>query len=234
MTLHPDIERLALLGWRLYPASQYSRAACIKNAADLATPDLDQLSRWSREFPGCGWRVVMQGSGIWALDVDVPSSDHAADGMAALAPLVAAHAPLPPRPTARSGGGGCALLFRHNGEPISGKTGTPTPGLDPRRERRKPECMPDDLLVTAKESAVERKQGLSTFWCDVRAGGVPPPHYYISPRCPAVASIGTACRGGSLPCSGEGHGVRLYAGQVDLLLLLAVVTWLRLVSGSLG
>ena len=35
----------------------------------------------------------------------------------------------------RSGGGGFALFFRHEGEPIAGHTGTPAPGLDPRRGR---------------------------------------------------------------------------------------------------
>ena len=135
MMLNRDVERLALIGWRLHPASRYSRAACIKKAADAATCDLDQLARWSREVPGCGWRVIMQGSGIWALDVDVPSEDHAADGVKALSDLVAVHGPIPPRPTTRSGGGGCALFFRHDGEPIAGATGTPAPGLDPRRGR---------------------------------------------------------------------------------------------------
>lgn len=133
MTLHPDIERLALLGWRLHPASQYSRAACIKQAANLATCNLAQLSRWASTFPGCNWRVVMGGSGIWALDIDVPGPDHAADGIAALAALVASNGPLPPRPMTRSGGGGLALFFQHDGERIVGRTGTPAPGIDPRR-----------------------------------------------------------------------------------------------------
>ena len=77
----------------------------------------------------------MEGSGIWALDVDVPSADHAADGMKALSDLVAVHGSLPRGPTTRSGGGGCALIFRHDGEPIAGAAGTPAPGLDPRRGR---------------------------------------------------------------------------------------------------
>ena len=136
MIVHRDVERLALLGWRLHPASQYSRAACIKDATELATCDLNQLDRWSWEFPGCGWRVVMQGSGIWALDIDVPGADHVADGAKALADLVAVHGPLPPGPTTRSGGGGSAIFFSHTDEPIIGKTGTPAPGLDPRRGRQ--------------------------------------------------------------------------------------------------
>ena len=135
MTLHPDIERLALLGWRLHPASQYSRAACIKGAAEAATSDVDQLGRWYSEFRGCNWRVVMQGSGVWSLDVDAPGPDHEADGITAMTELVARHGQIPPRPMTRSGGGGYALFFQHRGEPIAGRTGTPAPGLDPRRGR---------------------------------------------------------------------------------------------------
>lgn len=66
-----EIERVALLGWRLYPASRYSRAACIKHGSDLATSDLNTLAAWSYEFPDCNWRVVCGGSGIWGLDLDV-------------------------------------------------------------------------------------------------------------------------------------------------------------------
>lgn len=133
----PDpVERLALLGWRLYPASSApgSRAACFKGASEAATHDLDQLARWATEYPDCNWRVVMRGSDIWALDLDAAGDDHSADGIAAFTALCAGHA-LPPRPMTRSGGGGMALFFRHNGEPISGKTGTPKPGIDPRRGR---------------------------------------------------------------------------------------------------
>ena len=88
MDLHPDIERLALLGWRLHPASRRTRAACFADATALATHDLDRSTRWSREYPACGWRVVMEGSGIWALDVDVPSLRHKHDGVTALRKLI--------------------------------------------------------------------------------------------------------------------------------------------------
>lgn len=135
MNIPHEIEAVALLGWRLHPASQYSRAACIKDAAEAATCDLDQLEEWAREFPNCNWRVVMGGSGIWALDVDAPSEDHKANGIAEMSALVAAHGMLPPGPRVRTGGGGCALIFKHSGELISGKTGTPAPGIDPRRGR---------------------------------------------------------------------------------------------------
>ena len=136
MALHPDIERLALLGWRLHPASRHSRAACFSDAAMLATCDLERLGRWSGEYPRCGWRVIMHGSGIWALDVDVPTARHKHDGIAALRDLVAVHGPLPTRPTTRSGGGGLALFFSHDGEPIIGKGGHPALGIDPRRGRQ--------------------------------------------------------------------------------------------------
>jgi hypothetical protein len=91
------------------------------------------LEAWSREFPGCNWRMICEGSGVWGLDVDVPSEDHDHDGPAALATLSNQYGPIPPRPMTRSGGGGLALFFRHRGEPIHGATGWPVPGIDPRR-----------------------------------------------------------------------------------------------------
>lgn len=133
MSIHPDIERLALLGWRLYPCSNRNKKGCFSGAHRAATHDLDQLAIWSREYPRCNWRVVMQGSGIWALDLDVPSADHKANGIAAVTELVRANGLLPPRPTTRSGGGGMAIFFKHTSERIIGKTGTPSPGIDPRR-----------------------------------------------------------------------------------------------------
>jgi hypothetical protein len=88
-----------------------------------------------REYPVCNWRVVFGPSGLWGLDCDVPGPDHAADGVAAMRELVAKHGNLPTRPMLRSGGGGVVLFFRHSGEPISGRTGTPIAGIDPRRGR---------------------------------------------------------------------------------------------------
>jgi len=135
MTLHPDIERVALLGWHVYPVSARGRRGCIKRITDLATCDLDQLERWSREFPGCNWAVLFGASKLWGLDCDVPPG-HAHDGITNLANLVRVHGPLPNRPQARSGGGGLALFFRHDGEAIVGETGHPAPGIDPRRGRQ--------------------------------------------------------------------------------------------------
>jgi hypothetical protein len=132
----PDgIERLALLGWRMHPAvnAPGSRAACFPDATDASTHDLDTLAGWARKYPGCNWRVVMEGSGIWALDLDVHPGE--ANGIEAMQRLVKQYGPLPPRPTIRSGGGGLVIFFRHNGEPIIGKGGVPAPGIDPRRGR---------------------------------------------------------------------------------------------------
>lgn len=130
MDLHPDVLRLALLGWRLHPVSRRMRAAFFAKAATLATSDLDQLAPWSR------WRVVIDGSGIWALEVDVPSVRHKHDAVAALRELIAVHGPLPVCPTTRSGDGRLALFFAHRSEPIIGKAGHPALGMDPRRGRQ--------------------------------------------------------------------------------------------------
>ena len=143
MTGLPDeIERVALLGWRLYPASSRpgSKAALVstekdpagRSPAEQATADLDQLEMWAKAYPGCNWRVVMKDSGIWALDIDAPGPDHEADGLAEMAKLVEIHGPLPTGPRSRSGGGGVVLFFSWFGERIRGQSGYPAPGLDPR------------------------------------------------------------------------------------------------------
>ena len=51
------------------------------------------------------------------------------------------------------------------------------------RRRTAPYIFPDDPLLTAVEAAAERRQAISTFWRDVKAGRVPPA-IYTSPRSP--------------------------------------------------
>lgn len=132
----PDLRRVALLGWHVYPVRPRSRAACFRGAVDAATCALDTIAAWCARWPGCGWRVVCGPSGLFALDVDRPGT-HAADGVAALAALVRRHGPLPPRPMTRTGGsGGAVLFFRHAGEALTGRSGCPAPGLDPHRGRQ--------------------------------------------------------------------------------------------------
>ena len=136
MSLHPDIERIALLGWHLYPSTRNARkAAMFKGATDKATCDLEALERWQHEYPESNWRVVCGPSDIWALDIDAPGPDHGADGIKAFAELAKCYPPLPQGPRTRSGGGGLAIFFKGTDQPISGKTGYPEPGIDPRRGR---------------------------------------------------------------------------------------------------
>lgn len=146
-----EIERVALLGWHVYPASQYSRAACFPGASDSASCDLDTIAEWRRQFPRCNWRVVFGPSRLWALDCDVPrdgDDGHQSDGVAAFASIVARHSPLPSGPRMRSGGGGLGVFFRWNGEPIRGQTGYPAPGIDPRRGRLSQTIPPSIHLAT--------------------------------------------------------------------------------------
>lgn len=131
--LHPDVERVALLGWRLAPATR-GRAGMFSGYLDAATHDLEQLERWTLEYPGCNWIVVPAGSSIWALDVDVVGPDHDGDGVAALLEIAAGRE-MPSRPHGRSGGGGHLLVFKDTGAPIRAKSGWPKPGLDPRAGR---------------------------------------------------------------------------------------------------
>jgi hypothetical protein len=134
MRLHPDIERVALLGWRCIPVTR-KRAGFWKGYLKDATCDLDALAQWSRLYPNCNWSVVPDGSGVWALDVDVPGAEHEADGTAWVRQMVERHGPLPARPHGRSGGGGHLLVFKDAGAPIKCESGYPVAGIDPRARR---------------------------------------------------------------------------------------------------
>lgn len=141
MSLHPDIERLALLGWCLVPATS-TKKGMFKGYLDAATHDLGQLEAWAAEYPRCCWKVRPQGSGVWFLDVDVPGPDHVGDGVAALRALCDLHGPLPPRPHARSPSGGHLLAFRDDGHAICGMSGHLAAGLDALRGKLCPMVPP--------------------------------------------------------------------------------------------
>jgi predicted DNA-binding transcriptional regulator AlpA len=49
--------------------------------------------------------------------------------------------------------------------------------------RNKPQYVPDDPLLMAREAAAELGIGLSTLYRDVAAGRLPQP-YYLTPRAP--------------------------------------------------
>lgn len=136
------------MGWRLYPASRTSKAARFPGATAAATSDLNTISKWCREYGQSNWRVVMAGSGIWGMDIDAPGETHAADGIQAFKDLVAANGPLPAKPMTRSGGGGYAIFFAHTDEKITGRTGVPAPGLDPRRGNLSVTIPPSIHVVT--------------------------------------------------------------------------------------
>jgi Bifunctional DNA primase/polymerase, N-terminal len=127
-----EIERIALLGWHVYPQSNYGRGACFEGAHAAASCNLDTIAGWAHTYPACNWRVVFGPSGIVGFDCDTPPV-HLHDGVAAMKVLVDQHEPLPNRPTARSGGGGIVMVFRDTGAPMVGRSGHPAPGIDPRR-----------------------------------------------------------------------------------------------------
>jgi len=60
-----------------------------------------------------------------------------------------------------------------------------------------PSFLVDDALLTAREAAAYRRQGLSTFWRDVRRGTVPPP-VRVTPKAPRwrLADLKAAMQGG--------------------------------------
>jgi predicted DNA-binding transcriptional regulator AlpA len=67
---------------------------------------------------------------------------------------------------------------------LAGDALVQNPGATPHKDhlRRVPPLIGDPLL-TAREAASYRRQGLSTFWRDVRSGLVPQP-IRVTPRAP--------------------------------------------------
>jgi hypothetical protein len=139
--LHPDLERLALLGWKLAPATA-AKKGLFRGYLDAATDDLHQIAAWQREHPRACWKVRPQGSGVWFLDVDVPGGTHRHDGVTALRALCDLHGPLPPGPRGRSPSGGHLLVFRDTGVPIRRGAAVPAPGLDTLHARLCPMVSP--------------------------------------------------------------------------------------------
>ncbi len=147
--LPPEIEAVAAIGWHLYPCSTVSKAACFPGATDAATCDMDQIARWHRQYNGPNFRVVFGPSGMWGLDCDVPPG-HAENGITGLQALIARNTPLPPRPTARSGGGGLGLFWKASAAPIRGDAGHPAPGIDPRRGRQS-QTIPPSIHIRTRQ-----------------------------------------------------------------------------------
>lgn len=165
--LHPDIARLAGLGWRLAPTMRRSRAGRFKGFIDLATSDLDTLALWQSQDPGGNWVVVPEGSAVFALDIDVAGSNHAHDGVVAMRDLVRRHGPLPPHPHGRSGGGGHLLIFTAT-VPVQVGSGKPEPGID---------CLANRCSFTVSPS-LHHRTGQPYYW-------VTPPWVVAPPPAPA-------------------------------------------------
>lgn len=149
MPIPDNIERIALLGWHVFPCSNRSRAMCFPAAHQHASANLDTIAGWAEKYPRCNWRVVFGPSGLWGFDLDVPRT-HKDDGIAALTNLTKVHGPLPPRPQARSGGGGLGIWFRWSGQRIAGGSGIPMPGMDPRRGEQS-QTIPPSIHIDTRQ-----------------------------------------------------------------------------------
>ena len=72
-----EIERLAELGWRLFPCRPRDKTPLLKKWPGRATCELHTIRSWREKHPTCNWAVACgSDSGLWVLDVD--GSDGAA------------------------------------------------------------------------------------------------------------------------------------------------------------
>ena len=120
MQLPADIDRLAQLGWRLYPSTR-ARKGMFRGYIDAATSDRSTLSQWAEQYPDAIGRSFPKGPlfGPWIWIRHRWITQLTGIG---LRELCARHGCLPPSPQGRTGGGGDLLVFRDVGHPIRTKT----------------------------------------------------------------------------------------------------------------
>lgn len=125
-----EVERLAKMGFRLFPCRTMEKQPMLKGWQTVATSDLGTLRRWALDYPHCNWAVACgSASGVWVLDVDGEL------GRTSLMKLEAEHGKLVTTAQVRTGrkDGGLHYWFRLlNGSSIPNSASKIGPGLDVR------------------------------------------------------------------------------------------------------
>lgn len=62
-------------GFKLFPLMPKEKKPFFKGYRDLATTDLNQLIKWSVQYPGCNWGLMCDRSGLVAVDIDKTGID---------------------------------------------------------------------------------------------------------------------------------------------------------------
>ena len=62
----------ARLGWRLIPVQPHGKAPLIEAGKNYvnASSDVQQILKWTVQFPGCNWGLCLKASGLVCIDVD--------------------------------------------------------------------------------------------------------------------------------------------------------------------
>ncbi|HEY4934778.1 MAG TPA: bifunctional DNA primase/polymerase [Terriglobales bacterium] len=81
-TLAIQMERLAELGWRLFPCKLRDKTPLLKNWPGRATYEFHPIRSWRKKHPNCNWAVACGlASGLWVLDVDGSEGASAIDAL---------------------------------------------------------------------------------------------------------------------------------------------------------
>lgn len=118
-----NIFRVLDWGWYIYPRCKADRATPFKGAKAAASNDPKQIREWAAEWRGCGWQADTGKSKIWALDLDRHPGQP--DGILGFNNWLAGRSPSD-RCRIRTGGGGLALVFRHDGESLAALESLPS------------------------------------------------------------------------------------------------------------
>lgn len=114
-------------GWQVFPLKPHEKTPVVK-WADVATTDAAQIAAWWQQTPAANVGIATGArSGIVVLDIDAGHG-----GEESIAALIAQHGALPVTVTAKTGGGGRHILFKHPGIEIHNSAGKLGKGLDIR------------------------------------------------------------------------------------------------------
>ncbi len=119
------VQFYAHMGWPIFPCSAQTKAPLTPHGFKDATVDMPTLKASHEQHPGCAWGVATSAERC-VVDID---PRHGGD--ATLAALVATHGPVPPTPSARTGGGGWHHYVR---TPPGTRCGVIGPGIDRKAE----------------------------------------------------------------------------------------------------
>lgn len=104
------LETYCSLGLYIFPVNGENKRPIFKDPLNKASCDIEQVKKWAKEFPHCGWALSLAKSKLFAVDIDLKHG-----GLDHWKELIESHGEIETW-IQRSGSGGLHYLFKHDGK----------------------------------------------------------------------------------------------------------------------